>query len=451
MSKILVIDDDTYICSLLEKFLKQKGFDADTAQNGQNALIKLKKETYNLVLCDFRLPDFDGLEMLKKIKEINQNTQVVIITGYADVRQAVKLIKSGAFDYVTKPIYPEEILQIINRALSSKPEKQKVKTVDPAFEGNEFISGESEKMKKIMEMAAMVAPTNMSVLIEGETGSGKEFVARAIHSQSKRKDKPFVPVDCGAIPKDIASSELFGHVKGSFTSAINNKEGYFELANGGTLFLDEIGNLTYDIQVKLLRALQERIITRVGDNKPIRIDLRIIAATNEGLIKAVEEGQFREDLYHRLNEFKINLPPLRERKDDILVFAKHFLHEANSELDKSIEGFGRGVEDVILNYPWHGNLRELKNVIKRCTLLAPHDEITLECLPEEIRTFTLSQHNNEPMDAFGLKKASMEAEREVILNALSQANFNKTKAARILNIDRKTLYNKIKQYHIELD
>lgn len=307
-----------------------------------------------------------------------------------------------------------------------------------------------------MNLCQVVAPTGMSVLIEGETGSGKEFVARAIHQYSKRKDKPFIAVDCGAIPKDLASSELFGHIKGAFTSAINNKEGYFELANGGTLFLDEIGNLSYDTQVKLLRAIQERVITRVGDGKSINIDVRIIAATNEDLINNVEDKGFREDLYHRLNEFKIILPPLRERKDDILSFVNHFIHLSNNELDKNVKGYDKSIEPILLSYPWHGNLRELKNVIKRGILLTQSDMLTIDCLPEEIKSYNAHSAVNghsqdEPFDAFGLKRASMEAEKEVILNALAQANFNKTKAAKILNIDRKTLYNKIKQYHIDLN
>ncbi|MFN0047573.1 MAG: sigma-54-dependent transcriptional regulator [Cytophagales bacterium] len=468
MQRILVIDDDIYICTLLEKYLKKEGFGVDTAFSGKSGLAKIKADKFEVVLCDFRLPDIDGKQMLTEIKTIAPQLQVIIITGYSDVRVAVSLIKSGAYEYVTKPIYPEEILEIIKSALKTSTASPAVSLVSKAAEASPIIqpkyliSGESPKFKEVLKHAQIVAPTDMAVLIQGETGAGKEFVARTIHDQSARKDKAFIAVDCGAIPKDIANSELFGHVKGSFTGAITNKEGYFEAADGGTLFLDEIGNLSYEIQVKLLRALQEKVISKVGDNKSIKVDVRVVAATNEDLQVAIGNATFREDLYHRLNEFTINLPPLRDRKEDIMSFGKFFLQQANTDLRKNILGFDEKTTDIFLKYPWYGNLRELRNVIKRCVLLTQTDFLTEDCLPDEIRKYgaEYKQHSNyhtnstvvSSVDQSGsLKGVSVEAEKEAIFNALIAAKYNKSKAADMLNIDRKTLYNKIKQYNIEVD
>jgi len=465
MQKILVIDDEIYICTLLERYLKKEGFGVETAFTGKSGLAKLKTESFDAVLCDFRLPDIDGRQMLSEIKIISQQTPVIIVTGYSDVRMAVSLIKSGAFEYVTKPIFPEEILEIIKSAIKASgagvvfPSEMEALEPKTNSQGKYFTSGESPKFKEALKHAQMVAPTDMAVLIQGETGAGKEYVARAIHDQSTRKDKPFIAVDCGAIPKDIANSELFGHIKGSFTGAINNKEGYFEAANGGTLFLDEVGNLSYEIQVKLLRALQEKVISKVGDNKTIKVDVRILAATNEALSEAISNNSFREDLYHRLNEFTIHLPPLRERKEDILAFGRFFLNQANSDLKKNILDFDAETIDIFLKYPWYGNLRELRNVIKRGVLLSQSELFTEEVLPIEIRRFSsdsFEQINNgisfiASESIGGLKNASIEAEKEAIMNALISARYNKSKAAEFLNIDRKTLYNKIKQYNIEVD
>jgi len=455
MQKILIIDDDTNICTLLEKYLKKNGFHAEVAYTGKGGLNHIKKDVPNLVLCDFRLPDADGKQMLQDIKAIDQSIQVVFITGYSDVRVAIQLIKSGAYEYVTKPIFPEEILNIIRKALNTPAvsTESDVPTA-PVHQSEEkfstrFVNGVSDKFKEVMRHAVLVAPTEMSVLIQGETGVGKEFIARSIHEHSKRKDKPFIAVDCGAIPKDIANSELFGHIKGAFTSAINNKQGFFEIAEGGTLFLDEIGNLSYEIQVKLLRALQEKVITRLGDNKTIKVDVRIIAATNEELQNAIANASFREDLYHRINEFSVRMPPLRERPDDVIEFANYFLSIGNKELSRNVKGFDAEVIEIFKNYAWHGNLRELKNIVKRSVLLCPSDYISVDILPEEIKK------NNfitipAGVDGSGLKGASIEAEREAIMEALEKSKFNKSKAAELLNVDRKTLYNKIRQYNIEV-
>ena len=391
MKKILVIDDDSYICDLLVNYLEQRGYNTDGTYSGTNGIKKIQNDIYDLVLCDFRLPDTDGLEVLSQIKKKHFSLPVIIMTAYADIRIAVKLIKAGAFDYITKPIQPEELILIVQKALQSVRGKN-----DYVSFKEIFISGKNEKMKQVMKHVEAVAPTDMPVLIQGETGSGKEFIARAIHYNSKRSNKPFIAVDCGALPKELANSELFGHVKGSFTGALSDKTGYFEHANGGTLFLDEVGNLPYENQVKLLRALQENIINRVGDNKNIPVNVRILAATNEDLLSEVTNNVFREDLYHRLNGFKINLPSLRQRKEDIFVFANRFLQRANQTFGKDVKDFDDSVKEIFLNYPWFGNIRELENVIKRCVLLADTSVITIETLPDEIKFYGLSQGDNTP-------------------------------------------------------
>ncbi|MFP4091378.1 MAG: sigma-54-dependent transcriptional regulator, partial [Cyclobacteriaceae bacterium] len=380
--KILIVDDDKDICLLLNKFLEKKGYDTATASDGASAIEALKKEKYDLVLCDFKLPDLNGLELIQKVKVINPEAALLVITGYSDVKVAVESIKLGAYDYVTKPLYPDEILITIKNALESKGKKAQSTTK----KRKRFVIGDSPQARQIMKHIKLIAPTDMSVIIQGETGTGKEYVANEIHNNSKRKDKPFVAIDCGALPKDLAGSELFGHIKGAFTGAVNDKEGSFETANGGTLFLDEIGNLSYENQVKLLRVIQERKIKKIGGTKDIPIDVRLIVATNENLINAVKNGDFREDLYHRFNEFKIEIAPLRERKNDIRVFARHFLGQANADLGKNIQDFSPEVVETMKAYYWHGNLRELYNVVKRSVLLATGEEVTAECLPEEIKS-----------------------------------------------------------------
>lgn len=441
---ILLIDDDTYICSLLENYLSDEGYAVEIAHAGKKGLEKAVKKQFDLVLLDYRLPDGDGLKFLEEIKRVNAAIPVIIITAYADVNSAVRLIKAGAFDYVTKPIRPEELVSLIRLALKKKRSGR-----DATNFQKELIVGESPAMNEIMRMVKIVAPTFMTVLIEGETGTGKEFISRAIHFNSKRRDRPFVAVDCGAIPDEIANSELFGHVKGSFTGAINDKQGSFEAADGGTLFLDEIGNLSYEVQVKLLRVLQERTINRVGENKDIRVDVRIIAASNIPLINLVEEKKFRDDLFHRINEFKITVPPLNRRPEDIMLFAEHFREKANDELDKSVKTFSPAVKKRLLGHSWMGNLRELNNVVKRAVLLCQQEEISIEHLPDDILTKT-RKVSLSPAEA-SLKEASHFAERQVIIDALRKAKYNKTKAAKILQIDRKTLYNKLSRLNINPD
>lgn len=443
-SKILVIDDDTAFCVMLKTFLQKKGYEVVNAFNGEQAKQELKNYVFDVVLTDIRLPDSDGLQILKYIKEAALEARVILMTGYTDIKTAVNAMKLGAFDYVGKPINPEEILHIIGLALNKKPEKQaeavakktvQVKGVVP------FVKGASGTSAQLHEHVALVAPTNMSVLIIGDSGTGKEYIAHSIHQQSKRAGKPYIAVDCGAIPKELASSEFFGHLKGSFTGAVNDKTGHFEAANGGTLFLDEVGNLSYEVQVQLLRALQERKIKPVGSNHEVTVDIRVIAATNEDLQEAVKRGDFREDLFHRLNEFCIKVPRLAERKQDIMVFANHFLAQANEDLEKEIEGFDHDVTNLFKNYDWPGNLREMKNIIKRSVLLEKSDIIHLDVLPAEMREPVITQ------ETFAYTKDN---EEEAIKKALERANYNKSKAAKLLDIDRKTLYNKLKLYNLDL-
>jgi len=453
VGNILVIDDDNFICEILSRYLRNNNYQAETAVSVKGAFELFKNHEFDMVLCDFRLPDGSGLEILQKMRSMHLNMPVIIMTAYADVRMAVKLIKMGAADYITKPIQQEELLVLIKNILSKSVDQAPVKNKTSFLDGD-FIAGESEQIKHLISLALKVAPTNMSVIIEGETGTGKEYIARFIHENSPRKNKPFVAIDCGAIPKELANSELFGHVKGSFTGAIYDKEGVFQMADGGTLFLDEIGNLTYEIQLKLLRSIQERVVAKVGDSKSQSIDIRVLAASNEDLQHGVKENKFREDLYHRLNEFKLNLPPLRKRPVDILLFVEHFIKMSNSELNKQIKGLSPEVEKIFLNYPWHGNLRELKNIVKRSVLMSDGEWIEKNSLPHEViyPEFEL-EDSPKPEEAkpFSLlKNASSDIERQLIVKTIQEVGFNKSKAAKVLNIDRKTLYNKMKLYNIEL-
>lgn len=467
MRKILIIDDEVNIGLLLSKFLTRNGFTVDTAINGLSALEYLGKSSYDLVLCDYRLEDTDGRELLIKIKESHPATGVIIITGYSDIKLAVELIKLGAYDYITKPLYPDEILNTINKAIDtqqalnadtnerSAQELQKGKVAKATYlQDANFVAGQSSASKELLKQIQLVAPTTYSVILTGESGTGKESVAKAIHENSPRKDNPFIAMDCGSLTKELAGSEFFGHEKGSFTGALYTKIGHFEMANGGTLFLDEVGNLSYDIQAALLRTVQERKIKRIGSTKEIELDVRIIVATNENLGNAIQKGKFREDLYHRFNEFSISLPPLSQRGKDIMIFAQTFLELANKEVNKNVLSFSSEVEDCFLTYNWPGNVRELKNVVRRATLLTETQEIQLKALPLEISTYAKSAVMESSMQRTvekprDLKNAALEAEYEAILNVLREVNFNKTKAAKILNIDRKTLYNKMKAINLD--
>lgn len=468
MSRILVIDDDHDIVALLKRFLTKNGYEVETAFNGAQGEKLLDTFRPDLVMCDYRLDDMEGSVLLLKIKERNPNLPVIIITGYSDLRTAVKVVRMGAFDYITKPLIPDEILLNIKQALSQE-DTAPTESVSPRSKSNAYLFSNSPASRQLQNQIELVAPTDYSVIIYGESGAGKEGVARMIHNKSKRANKAFVAMDCGAISKDLAGSELFGHEKGAFTGALNQKIGHFEMANRGTLFLDEVANLPYEMQTLLLRVLQEKVLRRIGSNKEIEIDVRIIVASNEQLLEAIQRGKFREDLYHRLNEFSIEVQPLRNRREDIMFFANHFLKETAEDLGKNVTGFDSEVAGIFQNYLWHGNIRELKNVIKRAVLLSSSDQINLKCLPFEILNYSklefnepAERDNGRPQvpaqtdqsapqapasdpDKPQLKKAALEAEYEIILTALNKSNFNKSKAADMLGIDRKTLYNKMKQ------
>ena len=476
MQKILVIDDDRDMRLLLSRYLQKYGYEVLEATNGKNALEVLEKIQPDLVLCDFKLGDITGSVLLTKIKEKYFDLPVVIITGYGDIKIAVEVMKLGAFDYVTKPLFPEEILLTIRKALDvvSAPVSASPTAVTKQPKGvttsGQYIFGDSIHFKSLLEQIDRVAPTNYSVIIYGETGSGKEAIAQEIHKRSERKLKPFVAIDCGALSKELAGSELFGHEKGAFTGALLQKIGSFEIANGGTIFLDEIANLPYDVQVSLLRVVAERKMRRVGGTKNIDLDVRIIIASNESLWDNERKNKlkFREDLFHRFNEFSITVPPLRERKEDIKTFAQHFLSMTNADLGKHIKGFTPEVEQIFRSYVWYGNLRELKNVIKRAALLTDQEWIEARTLPFEISNFSKLQFNVAhdsipPADAPlreqeeestpprllpSLRGAGIDAEYEMILSTLKKVNFNKSKAAKLLQIDRKTLYNKLEQYQL---
>ena len=411
MQKILIIDDDRDMCLLLKRFLTRHGFEVLEAYSGKKALELLETVEPALVMCDFRLEDMEGNVMLGKIKERYPYVPVIIITGYSDIKIAVEVMKMGAYDYITKPLFPDEILVTIKKALETGGSHNNTASVVrkevPSTNNNndsatttangsasdngpeiihsgDYIFGNTPTFKTILQQIDLVGPTNYTVIIYGESGSGKEAIAQEIHKRSKRKSKPFVAIDCGALSKELAGSELFGHEKGSFTGALNQKTGSFEIANGGTIFLDEVANLGYDIQVSLLRVVQERKMRRVGGTKDIELDVRIIVASNEKLWDSARKGKFREDLFHRFNEFSIDVPPLRQRPDDIMLFANHFLQTTNAELGKNLKRFSPEVENIFRNYVWYGNLRELKNVIKRATLLSDGEQVEASSLPFEI-------------------------------------------------------------------
>ncbi|MBW8332822.1 MAG: sigma-54 dependent transcriptional regulator [Prolixibacteraceae bacterium] len=440
MTNILIIDDDVTFCLMLKKLLEKHHYQVTTVFSPKDVKRMIRQEFYDVVLTDLRMPNVSGMDLIGMIKLESPETQIIMMTGYANISTAIQSIKHGAFNYIPKPFQPEEVLNMINEALKDTSERLKTKNPGNEKKQNNFLDGISKVSIRLKELISLVAPTSLSVLITGESGTGKENIARSIHNKSMFAHKPFVAVDCGAIPKELVASEFFGHSKGSFTGAIADKIGYFESANGGTLFLDEIGNLSYATQIQLLRTLQERIIKPIGSNLEILVDVRIIAATNEDLQIAQEQGNFREDLYHRLNEFQIEVPSLRERKEDILLFARHFLDQANADLKKSVSGFEPDVEYVFMNYGWPGNLREMKNVVRRATLLANGKQIRMDDIPSEIY---IQQKNKEQYHLFNEQNES-----ELIRSVLGTVGYNKSKAARLLNIDRKTLYNKLKLYQI---
>jgi len=471
--KILIIDDDIDMCSLLQRFLTKNGYVVDTATSGNKGIEKFKEGRQPLVLCDYRLGDKEGREVLREIKSLEPNTKVIIITGYSDIKTAVEVIKMGAFDYITKPLIPDEVLNVLDKALQqgdapvavSKPKSGVVpKNTDVGLKPSTYLVGGDISTKELYQQVKLVAPTAYSIILYGESGTGKEVIAKTIHENSDRSHMPFVAVDCGTLTKELAGSELFGHEKGSFTGAVGSKEGFFEIANGGTLFLDEVANLGIDIQATLLRVIQERKFKRVGGNKEMPVDVRVIVASNENLQDAYQKGKFREDLFHRFNEFAIHIPPLRQRANDIISFADYFLDMTNEELGKTVDAFDEEVMELLLQYPWPGNIRELRNVIRRAVLLTTGKSIQAKVLPPEIihnNRILPVQMNDQPQHQqqqrpfaadrdSNLKSAATQAEYETIMKVLQQVKYNKTKAAEILNIDRKTLYNKIKNFEDQM-
>ncbi|HET8858323.1 sigma-54 dependent transcriptional regulator [Marivirga sp.] len=455
--KLLIVDDDPSFNEMLSNYLSRNKYQVESAHSGHSALELLKKHNFDLVLTDFRLPKMNGLALIERIKKNQPQTPVILITNYADIRTAVQSIKLGAFEFVNKPVNPDELLKTIEKALdfNAKPKNTGSDPDQPLSQNNQYIIGNNPLSLELWKQVNIVAPTKMSILIMGESGTGKEYVAKKIHELSKRSDKPFVAIDCGVLSKELAASEFFGHEKGAFTGALTDRKGQFELANGGTLFLDEIGNLPYEVQSQLLRALQEKVIRKVGGGKELEIDVRIISATNERLSENIQQEAFRNDLYHRLNEFEIYSPSLKERIDDLEEFINFFLKEANKELGKEVNELSEEVLRIFTEYEWPGNLRELKNIIKRAVLLSDTSRIEVSNLPVGFnqKTELKSEDSVEakPLKSTGLDLKEMQEnqEKNAIKQALIQHKFNKSKAAQSLNIDRTTLYKKIKSYNID--
>lgn len=459
MPIILIIEDDLTFGLMIQKWLNRKGFVANKSSSLREARHLLEETTPDLILSDLRLPDGDGISLLSHLRDEGLTTPFIVMTSYAEVENAVLAMKAGATDYISKPFPPDLLLEKISEAFRSSKLSAVNEVAGATSQGQEpsapdkaavhdaetstpiYIEGESEASKLLYRYVDLVAPTPMSVLILGASGTGKEYVVRRIHAKSPRHDKPFFALDCGAIPREVAASEFFGYRKGAFTGADCDKQGAFEAANGGTLFLDEMGNLPYDIQVQLLRALQQRVVRPLGSTEEIPIDIRLVCATNEDLAQRVRDGQFREDLYHRINEFTILMPELKDRGSDLFLFANLFMRQADEELGRHVSGFTQAAQSLLASYSWPGNLRELNNVVKRATLLAQGeligtDELRLTMNPEVPVSTTAPLHDDA-------------TERQLIADALRAARGNKSKAARLLEVDRKTLYNKLKKYGLE--
>lgn len=439
MKHILIVEDDTTFAVMLQTWLSKKKFSVASVSGIAAAKKTLIESSVDLVLCDLRLPDGDGIDLLEWVNNRNVNVPLIVMTSYAAIPSAVQAMKLGARDYISKPVNPEDLLQKINEVFNAgvKTGKQ-IPVSESVPEETNYLEGQSEAARQLYTYVKLVAPTSMSVLINGASGTGKEYVAKRIHQLSKRSEKPFVAIDCGAIPKELAASEFFGHKKGSFTGAIEDKVGAFIEADGGTIFLDEIGNLSYDVQVQLLRVLQERRVKPIGTTTEVKVDVRLIAATNEDLKAAIKSGVFREDLYHRINEFTIYMPHLCERGEDIPLFANFFLDQANRELEKPVPGFLPEAMEKISQYTWPGNLREMRNTVMRAALLAQGNPIRVEHLGIDMNIDKSINILHDP-----------DSERTKIVSALQKCSGNKSKAAAMLGIDRKTLYNKLKLYQIE--
>ena len=451
--RILIIDDEESFRHMLSVILKREGFEVETASDGEEGLQKVIINTYEQVLCDIRMPRMDGLDFLKEVQKTGIDTTLIMMSAYGTIDTALEAMKLGAYDYISKPFKPDEIILTLKKADERerlRKENERLRKEVKKEYSFENIVSKNEKMQKIFEVVKKVAPYKSTILIMGESGTGKELVARALHYSSDRSQRPFIPVNCGAIPENLLESELFGHAKGAFTDAIRTKKGLFEEADGGTLFLDEIGELPLSLQVKLLRVLQDGEIRRVGEGKPIQVDVRIVAATAKELIKEVNEGRFREDLFYRLNVFPVHLPPLRERKEDIPLLANHFIKKFSQDIGKYVTGIHPRALEALLNYRWFGNVRELENTIERAMVLADRSEIERENLPMEIQGF----HENIPLPSVpeeecSIKKASKAMEINLIQKALKKTKGNHTHASKLLEISHRALLYKIKEYGIK--
>ena len=437
--KILVVDDEAIVRESLHDWLGDAGYQVFTAENGSKALEIIDRERLGIVIADLVMPGMDGIEMIKKAKEIQPDIEVIIITAYASIPTAIAAMKEGAYDYIEKPFCPERTEFLVKKLAEHQQLVEENLSLRQRLEDHyrfENIITKSSRMQRVIELIKVVAKSNATVLITGETGTGKELVARAIHSQSHRRGKPFIAISCAALPESLLESELFGHEKGSFTGAYAQKKGKFEVANGGTLFLDEVGEMSANIQVHLLRVLEEKEFTRVGGNEPIKVDVRVISATNKEPKRAIEKGEFREDLYYRLNVVTIELPPLRERKEDIPLLAQHFLNKFAQENHKEITEFSPEAMEFLLSYDWPGNIRELENAIERAVILAKDSLITIAGLPQK----------NMPLARSAMPRKNLrEVEKDHILNVLSETGGNYSEAARILGITRMTLYKKARE------
>jgi len=450
MIKLLLVEDDVPFAEIISRFLARRGYEVNTFYNKSSALKHLDAHEVDLALLDYRLPDGDGIQILRHIRNKWGGVPVIIMTSLNDVRLAIKAMKSGAFDYITKPINKEELLMVLDDA--KKKRAKSIGVVAPSIPEGEtklrFVKGVSPLSKKMFEHLELVAPTDMTVMIEGESGTGKEVAAKYIHKHSARRNQPFAALDCGTLTNELAGSELFGHVKGAFTGATGDKKGIFEYANGGTVFFDEVGNLSYDVQIKLLRTLQEKTVQPIGSTKLIKTDVRLVTATNHSLLDQVADGGFRKDLYFRLNEFSIQVPPLRHRKEDFELLIQFFLDSSNLELNRKVSYIDTGVISILKQYDWPGNIRELKNVIKRAVLLTKGETIETSVLPADLVHGLYQQPNFDSVSE--LKAVQSKSERELIIETLHKTRYNKSATAKLLGIDRKTLYNKMEKYQIDL-
>ncbi len=451
MEKILIIDDNESLRYTLESVLEENGFASKSVEDGLKAIEEVRSKQYDLVICDMKMPKMDGMQILAEVKKIDPEIPFIILTAFGDIKNAVEAMKQGASDYLTKPFDNDGMILTLRKALEIKYLNKELailrKRTDDTYKGGGII-GASKEMKEVFDQVNIVAPTNLTVLIQGESGTGKEVIANMIHRASSRAEKPFIAVDCGAIPESLIESELFGHEKGAFTDAKSQREGKFEQANGGTIFLDEITNLSDSNQIKLLRAIQERKVTRIGGKRALTLDVRILTATNVRLADAVNNNKFRADLYYRLNEFHMDLPPLRSRTGDLDQLVKHFISDANEELNKSVLTVSDEVMKKIKAHHWPGNVRELRNTIRRAVLLTPGNIMEKISITDDVAPKTFNDNNNDESDNTTFETLTKKAEKDAILSALDESGGNKSKAAKLLNMNERTFYRKLKSLGI---